>query len=202
MRNETLKIKLLLFAALLAGPFLHAQVYQHDYMTYHDHVTEDGAEVSNRAIFKDSDASSVYYIAQGDPHNKHTIIISKTDPDLNILTTFDFTSFIVVPVSDGSSAMVPNPMMEITIEDITGVGDNLYVVGSYIDEGNDRGGFILKAGKNGTFKWFKRFTEVWAFYSVAPSDGGVITVGSRETGNFVEPTTLTSGVILKVNWVT
>lgn len=199
MKKKIFKLKLLLLSALLASPHLQAQVYQHDYMTYHDRIAEDVADVGNRAIFKDVDAGGVYYIAQYDPNNRHTIIVSKTDPDLNILTSFDFTSFIVIPVSDGSSAMIPNPMMEITVEDITGVGDNLYIVGSYIDEGNDRGGFILKAGKDGTFRWFERFTEVWAFYAVAPTDNGVITVGRRETGTFADPTTQASGVIVKVN---
>lgn len=198
MRRKTFKLGLLL-TALLTAPNLKAQVYQHDYMTYHERIVADGGDVGNRAIYKDIDAGNEYYIAQYDPGNRHTVTISKTDPDLNILTSFDYTSFIVVSQSDGVTAMVPNPMMEITVEDITGVGDNLYVVGSYIDEGNDRGGFILKAGKDGTFKWFKRYTDIWAFAAVAPCDQGVITVGNRRTGAFTDPTTESSGVIVKVN---
>lgn len=192
------------FMALAIGAFTafqaNAQTFQTDYMTHHNTPSGD---LVNIALHKD-DASSTYYVAQQVvPAEHNSIIWSEMDPAHDMLRTYKYTA-MMPGGADGS--LVENTNMYISVRDINFFDNQIIIVGDYIEEGLDRGGFMFSADKNtGAFLWFQKYTGVFTLWSVVCNSDlrGAIAVGWRDGysggSSYMFPITARAGVIMRTD---
>lgn len=168
---------LTMLVALFINQHVSGQTYTFDYMTLHQTPSGD---LQNRAIHKDA-ANSSYYLAQMIDQEHYALVISKVDADFNPINTYKYDCVMWA----GADVPVINNNMYITPHDISFFGNQIIVVGEYIEEGVDRGGFMFSADKTtGAFQWFQKYTGVYTLQSVVCNNllGGAITVGWRIDG--------------------
>jgi hypothetical protein len=200
MNMKRMKQFLAISIAALSALQAHAQTFQTDYMTHHNTPT---GPMGNIALHKD-DASNTYYVAQQTlPSDHNSIIFSEMDANHDIIRTYKYTA-VVPGGADGE--LVENNNMYITVRDINFFDEQVIIVGDYIEEGLDRGGFMFCANKNtGAFMWFQKHTGVYTLWSVVCNSaiGGAIAVGWRDNinggGGHKFPITSCAGVIMRTN---
>lgn len=190
----SLKQLVLLPVLLIIMQGTQAQTFQTDHMSRYELL---GKKIRNNAIVKD-DNNNIFYIVQSVQSEPWAIYISEVDPDFNPVVTYRYDCFT-------SAAGDINTDMYITPLDINFFGDQIIVVGSYIHEGVDRGGFMFSAQKSsGAFQWFNKYTDVYTFESVVCNDDidGAITVGKSDAylvSNHQYGNTRTAGEIMRMD---
>lgn len=180
---------LALLLVILIGGNVRAQTFLWDHMSTYSTNTS----LINHAIHKDP-ANNVYYIVQSLPSEGYSMLISVVDQDYNITATYRYSCTL------GAGAAAYNEDMYIYPEDINFFDNQLIVVGRYIEEGVDYGGFMFSANRTtGAFQWFQKYTDVYTLNSVVCNSniGGSIAVGWREHApGWWNPT---SGVIMRMD---
>lgn len=174
-QNQLTRVVAIAMATIAVLPSADAQTYFRDQMIEHGHATE---ALENVALHKDN-ASNTYYIAQKIiPSEHNAVVFSEVDEDYNVIRTHKYVAMI----SSAGEVPVENNTFFVYPQDINFNDDDVYIVGKYIDEGVDYGGFMFCADKNtGAFRWFRKYTDIDYLMSVECRAGmsGAVAVGWR-----------------------
>lgn len=190
----SLRQLILLPVLLIIMQSAKAQTFQTDHMSRYE---INGQEMQNNAIIKDEN-NGIFYIVQSIKYENWALLISEVDPDYNIIKTYRYDC-------NGSGPGDINQNMYLYPKDINFFGDQIIVVGAYIEEGVDRGGFMFSAEKStGLFQWFNKYTDVYSLESVVCNDviDGAITVGRSDayyTSTHQYSITQTAGEIMRMD---
>lgn len=190
--TSNLKQLLLLPVLLIITQSTQAQTFQTDHLSRYQIM---GEKMRNEAIHKD-DGNTIYYLAQTIRDQHWALLISEVDPDFNIINTYryDCMDFMTGSV-DQNMTLLP--------KDINFFDDQIIVVGRYIHEGVDDGGFMFSADRNsGGFMWFMKYPDVHVLESVVCNSNlaGSITVGrSEDNTNYQYGITKWAGEIMRMD---